>query len=271
VSEATQPRALTEIWPAGRPLIGMVHLMPLPGAPQWCGSMTPVLERAEADTLALTEAGFDGILVENFLDVPFFPSDVPAETVAAMTVAANRVAAVTDLPFGINVLRNDARAALGVAVATGARFVRVNVHTGSMWTDQGLIEGRAHETLRVKAALGADVAVLADVLVKHASPPAGTTLEDAARDSWHRGLADALIASGRATGLETSIDDVRAIRAAVPEAPLLVGSGTSAVNGAAFLEVADGAIVGSAVMNEGRPGTGVDPVRAAAFVKAVRS
>ena len=232
--------------------------------------MHRVLDRAEADANALATAGFDGVLVENFGDVPFFPDAVPAETIAALTSAVSRVGSCSNVPYGVNVLRNDARAALGVAVATGARFIRVNVHTGSMWTDQGLIEGRAHETMRTRRQLGMDIAVFADVLVKHATTPAGATLEDTARDTSRRGLADALIVSGRGTGLETNLKDVRTVRAAAPDATLLIGSGMNVENGPGLLAVADGAIVGSAVMNEGRPGSGIDPVRAAAFMSAVR-
>src|SRR5690606_17653797 len=117
----------------------------LPGAPRHTGSMEAVFDRARADATALAEAGFDGIIVENFMDSPFHPGPVPPVTVAAMTSAVGAVREVTDLPVGVNVLRNDGAAALAIAAVTGALFVRINVHAGSMWTDQGLIEGRAHE------------------------------------------------------------------------------------------------------------------------------
>lgn len=263
-------RGVHGVWPSGAPLIGMVHLLPLPGSPRWGGSMEDVLDRAARDADALARAGFDGLMVENFLDAPFHADAVPPETIAGLTAAVVRVRAGTDLPVGVNVLRNDARAALAIAATTGAAFIRVNVHTGSMWTDQGLVEGRAHETLRARRALDAPVAILADVMVKHASPPPGLTIEDAARDAWHRGLADGLVVSGRGTGLETDPAEVQAVRAAVPEATVLVGSGATAANAADLLQVADGIIVGTSVMNERRPGAGIDPGRAAEFVRAVR-
>ena len=99
-------------------------------------------------------------------------------------------------PVGVNVLRNDAGAALGIAAVTGAAFIRINVHAGTMWTDQGVITGRAHRTLRERAALGTDVALLTDVHVKHAVPAPGSALEDAARDLWERAGSDGLIVSG---------------------------------------------------------------------------
>ena len=229
------------------------------------------MDRAVADARALTEAGFHGILVENFLDAPFHSGRVPPATVASMARAIHAVLSETERPVGVNVLRNDASAALSIAASTGARFVRVNVHTGAMWTDQGLVQGEADETLRLRAALDAPVAILADVHVKHATPPFGTDLAASAQDSWDRGLADALIVSGRSTGGPTDADALNAVKAAVPSAAVLIGSGLTRANAGTLLPLADGAIVGSSVMAAGRAGNGVDPDRANALMDSVRS
>lgn len=258
------------LFPDRRPLIGMVHLLPLPGAPRWGGSMAAVAARALADAAALTDAGFDALLVENFLDAPFYPDRVPAETVAAMAVCVGEVVRAGTLPVGVNLLRNDAEGALAVAVAAGARFVRINVHTGIAAADQGLLSGAAHATLRLRARLGAPIALLADVWVKHAVPFPGSNLEQAAEDTFRRGLADALIVSGTGTGKPTDLALVHLVRGAVPEAPVLVGSGVSASTAADVLGVADGAIVGSAASRDGRAGKGIDPERARALTAALR-
>src|SRR5690606_33308017 len=110
----------------------MVHLLPLPGAPRWGGRLEDVLARARADAEALEAAGFDGVIVENFLDAPFHPGRVPPLTVAAMTRAVSDVRAAVSVPVGVNVLRNEAEAALAVCAATEAAFLRVNVHVGAM-------------------------------------------------------------------------------------------------------------------------------------------
>jgi membrane complex biogenesis BtpA family protein len=258
------------IFDAPRPLVGMVHLLPLPGAPHWGGSMRAVLDRAVADAGHLADAGFHGLLVENFGDAPFHPGPVPPETGAALAVAVATVRRTCGLPVGINALRNDARTALAVCAATGASFLRVNVHTGAMLTDQGWIEGKAHETLRERARLRLDCAILADVLVKHGTAPAGVDIASAARDAWGRGLADGLVVSGRETGSATPLERVRAVRDAVPGATIWVGSGFDPANATALLAVADGAIVGSAVQWDGRAGSGVDPERARRLVSRVR-
>jgi len=156
------------------PVIGMVHLPPLPGAPKaptdGANAMETAIERAAADARALDNGGVDGIMIENFGDAPFYPEDVPKHVVAAVTRAATAVETETDLPLGINVLRNDAAAAVSVAGAVGADYVRVNVHTGARVTDQGVVEGRAHETLRLRDQLGVDVGLFADTDVKHSAP-----------------------------------------------------------------------------------------------------
>lgn len=228
--------------------------------------MDRVLDRAFADAVALAEGGMDGILVENFLDAPFFAGTVPPETVAAMSRVVAGLVREADVPVGVNVLRNDAAAALGVAAATGAAFIRVNVHTGLMWTDQGAVEGKAAQTLRTRAALGASVAILADVLVKHATPPPGLTVADAAADTWSRGLADALVVSGTGTGRPTDLTRVDQARVGAPDASVLVGSGVTPETVAAVLAAADGAIVGSALTRDGAAGSGVAVERVRSLV-----
>jgi uncharacterized protein len=260
---------LPGIFGAVRPVIGMVHLPPLPGAPLHRG-MQHVLDAACRDAEALAAGGVDALLIENYGDAPFLPRAVPPETIAALTRAVTEIGRLATLPLGVNVLRNDARAALGIAAATGAAFIRVNVHTGAMLTDQGWITGRAHETMRLRAALGAPVAVFADVLVKHAVPPAGLDMTGAARDTWERGHADALIVSGAATGAAIVPDQLAAARAAVPAAPLLIGSGLTAENAATIFPHADGAIIGSAFQRGGRAGQPVETARVERLLQVVQ-
>jgi membrane complex biogenesis BtpA family protein len=247
----------------------MVHLPPLPGAHRWAGDLAGVIARAVADARALAEGGVDAILVENYGDAPFHADRVEPVTVAAMTRAVAEVRAVVECPVGVNVLRNDARAALAVAAATGARFIRVNVHVGGMYTDQGWVEGRAAETLRLRRSIAPEVAILADVMVKHASPPAGLHLVEAARDTWERGHADALIITGTATGAPTDPARVDAVRSAVPDAPLIIGSGVSPATVADALARADAVIVGSALEAEGVAGRPVDRERVLRLMDAV--
>lgn len=249
-------------------LIGMVHLGPLPGAPLH-ESLDAVLQRAVADAQTLEAAGFDAVMVENFGDVPFFADDVPKITIAAMTRAVADVVAATSVPIGVNVLRNDALGALAVAAATGAAFIRVNILSGVMYTDQGTITGRAAEVARSRRELAPGTLVLADVFVKHATPPPGAAIEQAAADIVERGLADALIVSGAGTAKEPDIADLRAVRDAAPGTPVLVGSGATSDNIDKLLDVAAGVIVGSSLKRGSVPDA-IDADLAAAFVAAAR-
>jgi membrane complex biogenesis BtpA family protein len=246
--------------------IGMIHLGPLPGAPRFGGDLGAVVEAAVTDARALVEGGADAILVENFHDAPFLKQGLAPETVASLTRCALAVrAAAPGLPLGINALRNDGLAALGVAVAACASFIRVNVLTGAVVTDQGVIEGDAAALLRRRAALRADVALLADVQVKHAAPLAALDPAQWARDTAYRGGADALVVSGSGTGEPTSPERVADVRRAVPDRPVLVGSGATAATIAAL--GADGYIVGTALKTGGR----VDAAKVRAVAEAIRS
>jgi membrane complex biogenesis BtpA family protein len=254
------------------PVVGVVHLLPLPGSPGYGGSMRKVIDRAVKDAEAYAGGGAHALIVENHGDAPFFKEHLPAETVAALTCGAAAVREAVALPLGINALRNDARAALGVAVAVGATFVRVNVHTGVTATDQGLIEGRAAETLRVRAALGAEsVLVVADAHVKHGRPLHAENVVDAARDLVLRGGADAIVVSGVATGAPTDLGDLRAVREALPDAVLLAGSGVRRETVADVLAHADAVIVGTALKRGGKTSAPVDVARVRSFVRAARS
>ncbi|MCH7602187.1 MAG: BtpA/SgcQ family protein [Planctomycetes bacterium] len=259
---------LTEFLLDRRPVvIGVVHLLPLPGSPGWQGDLHRVLDRAISDAEALSKGGVHAIIIENFGDTPHRKYDVSPETISAMTVATKQVQQVTDVPLGINVLRNDAKAAMAIASVTGAAFIRINVHTGAMLTDEGIIEGRAAETLRYRRALGTDVKIFADILVKHAVPLGDQDLELAARTAVERGLADALIVSGPMTGLPTSIEDVVNVKDAVPGALVLVGSGTSEADAESIFSVADGAIVGTSLKFDGDIERPVDAERVSRMVR----
>ncbi len=251
-------------------LAGMVHLGPLPGAPRFGSDLSGVIDRAVDDAVVLAEAGFDAVLVENFGDAPFHADDAPKVTIAAMTTAVGAVVDAVDLEVGVNVLRNDALGALAVAAATGAAFIRVNVLAGTMFTDQGPLVGRAAEVARTRAAWAPDVAVFADVFVKHAVPPAGLAIEDAARDLAERGGADALIVSGAATGDPPTPKLAAAVRDAAGGLPVLIGSGVAPATVAEFLAVADGVIVGTSLKPGGDTKQPIDPGLARALVEAAR-
>ena len=251
-------------------VIGVVHLAPLPGSPGYGGSRQQILDSALTDARALIEGGIDGLIVENFGDAPFTPAAVEATTIAEMTSLVNAIAAIAgDTPVGVNVLRNDASAALAIAAASGSRFIRVNVHTSAVLTDQGWISGRAHETLRQRISISAeDVAIAADVGVKHALHPDHFDASEAAVETVGRGHADAVVITGSATGSPLDQKQLIGVREVLPTTALVAGSGVDLQNIEAILSVADAAIVGTSLKFDGDVQQAVDCDRVKALVSA---
>jgi membrane complex biogenesis BtpA family protein len=264
------PTLHPQIFATIKPVIGMLHLQPLPGSPRYGGDSAAIKEGALRDADALIEGGVHGLMLENFGDVPFYPDRVPASVVAFLAVVAAEVRRKFPVPLGINVLRNDGRSAMAVAAAVGADFIRVNVLTGARVADQGLLQGIAHDLLRDRVMLdAARVRIFADVDVKHSAPLAVRPLVDDVDDTLARGLADALVVSGAGTGKPTDVAKVRAVKAAAGSAPVFVGSGVTTQTVESLLSAADGLIVGTAFKPDGNPAMPVDRKLVAELMRAV--
>jgi membrane complex biogenesis BtpA family protein len=261
---------LNQIFKTANPVIGVVHLLPLPTSPRWGGSLKAVIDRAEQEATALASGGVDGIIVENFFDAPFAKDCVDPAVVSAMSLVVQRLMHMVTLPIGINVLRNDARSALAIATCVNAQFIRVNVLTGVMATDQGLIEGQAHQLLRYRRELGSEVKILADVLVKHARPLGSPNLTTAVQETIERGLADGVILSGWATGSPPSLEDLELASAAANGTPVFIGSGATWENIPRLIQASNGVIVSSSLKRRGKIEQPIDPIRVSQFVEAMR-
>lgn len=234
-----------------KPLIACIHLLPLPGAPGYNGNITNIIDHALSETEIFINNKIDALIIENFRDYPFYPGQLPPETIASLASVSQEVIKNFHGPVGINALRNDAHTALAIAVATKAQFIRINVHTGAAVTDQGLIQGKAHDTLRLRKNLQAeDILIFADVAVKHASPLGKRNIELETRDLTERGLADAIIVSGNLTGASTDMEELIKVKQST-HLPVIVGSGTTPKNINDLYPVSDGFIVGSYFKTDG--------------------
>jgi len=260
----------------GSPLrcVGVIHLEPLPGSPRAEKTALECARSAASCARHLASAKYDAIILENFGDVPFFAGKVQPITVAAMTACALAVRdAAPDMPLGINVLRNDAEAALSIAAAVGARFIRVNVLAGARVTDQGVIQGDAAATLRLRRALAAEhVGIWADVDVKHSAPlgpprPIEQEVEDVAK----RAMAEAVLVTGEGTGKSADLTKLSAVKRAAGNVPVLVASGATIASLPSLAPHADGVIVGSAIRPGGVAGIPIDGDLAKAFADAFRA
>lgn len=255
-----------------KPIIGMIHLPPLPGSPRSHNMISEITAYAMRDAEALMAGGVDALMIENYGDSPFYPRRVPAITVASFTRVATEIRQRFDGTLGINVLRNDGQSALAIAAAVDAEFIRVNVLCGAQLTDQGVIQGIAHELLRLRQALCADhIQVLADVDVKHSAPLAPRPISEDVSDTISRGGADAIVISGTGTGVGASLAVLEEAKRTAGSAPVLVGSGVTEETIGALAEHSDGFIVGSALKQQGLADNPVELARVEALVRSLRN
>lgn len=259
-----------QLFPNGKPLISCIHLLSLPGSPGYAGNINKVIEQALKEGAIFNKYHTEALIIENFRDIPFFPEEVPAETIASMAIVTHEIKKVFKGAIGMNVLRNDAKAALAIAAVCGLQFIRINVHIGAAVTDQGIIEGKAFETLRLRKSLNSDVLIFADVAVKHASPLGNRSIEEETKDLSERGLADALIVSGNHTGAEANLKEVNIVKQNT-NLPVIIGSGITAENLNNYASIADGYIVGSYFKSEGIANKLVEESRVANFMKRFSS
>lgn len=247
-------------------IIGMIHLLPLPGNPLGETKLEDVVEQAVEDARALESGGADAVLVQNRGDRAFAANHAPPDVVAAMGAVAREVVGSTTLPVGVHVLRNDTIASLAVAKVSGAGFVRAAVLTGESPSAQGRLKGDPHATLRYRRAIGAnDVMVFADISSMHNRTPVAEA-PGAADEAVFFGSADAVVVSHPST--EEAISVAGRVRGSV-NAPVLIGGHADHRNISELLEYADGAIVGGAFERRARQaGIEVDLVRE--FVRRVR-
>ncbi len=257
-----------KLFPSGKPLIAMAHLSPLPGTPLYDADagMAGVVDAVRADLRVLLDAGFDAVMFCNEGDRPY-SLNAGYEGVAAVTRVVSDLAP-RDRPFGVDFLW-DPRAALAVAAATGASFMREDT-TGVYESDMGMWNTDAAGLLRERRRLGAeDVAVFMNVTPEFASPIGHRTVGEVARSAVVSSLADAILVSGPMAGAEPDLEALREAKEAVGEdAPVLVNTGANAANITAFLEVGDGAVVGSDLKRDGYTWNPVDPDRVKRFLEA---
>ncbi|MEM3952871.1 MAG: BtpA/SgcQ family protein [Nitrososphaerota archaeon] len=266
-------RRLKDLFEVSKPIIGMVHLIPLPGSPAYGGwSMDEIIENAVKEAKILVENGVDGLIVENMWDLPYYVGkEIPPEEIAAHAVAAREVVKSVNVPVGITSIHNGGRVALSIAKAAGAKFIRVCLYTGSLLWDTGQLDhGNAAELMRLRKLLDAwDIRFFADVYKKHAVIFPGITPEIHAiwTDFY---LADAVIVTGRMTGDAPDLDLVKSVKQVVGETPVIIGSGVNIENVEELLSIGDGAIVGTYFKVKGVTQNPVDPERVRKFMEKVR-
>lgn len=264
--------ALTELFSIAKPVIGVIHLPPLPGAPRYDGaSVGEIYAAAVRDARTLANGGVDGIIVENASDMPFSrPEDIGADTVAVLACACLEVRAAVDTPIGVTCVANGVIPALAVAKAAGARWVRANQWVNAYVANEGFLNGPAPAAMRYRRSIDArEVRIFADIHVKfgaHAITSDRPIAEQARDAEWFD--ADVLIATGARTGSPTQPEEVAEVKAGTT-LPVIAGSGLDPDQVPALFDVVDGAIVGQWLKRDGRWWNPVDPARVERLMAAV--
>jgi uncharacterized protein len=264
--------SLSKLFASSKPLIGTIHCSAFPGSPRYRGeSMKAIIRHAVEEARVYTEGGMDGIIVENAWDLPFLrPEDIGYETVATMSAVADRVREACSVPIGINVLANGGEAAMAVAKASEASFIRVNQWVNAYVSNEGFVQGDSAKILRYRSFLQAqEIAIFADVHVKHGAHAivADRAVEEQARDVEFFD-ADVAIATGNHTGDATPIEEIEKIRKGT-YLPVIIGSGLTVKNAPKLMEKADGAIVGTSLKENGAWWGRVSVDRVRALVQVV--
>lgn len=255
----------------GKPVIAMVHLGALPGAPLYDPDLGPegLVDAARRDLMALQAAGFDAIMFGNENDRPYELDVDPAST-ATMAYVIGRLRAEIAVPFGVNVLW-DPMSSIALAAATGARFVR-EIFTGTYGSDMGMWAPNAGKAARYRERLArSDLALLDNVSAEFAYSLDRRTLPDRARSAVFSSIPDAVLVSGTITGEAAELGDLEAVKRVLPNTPVLANTGVRHSTIADVLKIADGCIVGSALKVDGNTWNAVDPERAAEFMRLART
>ncbi len=252
-----------------KPLIAMCHLLALPGRPRHdaTAGMDHIYAAVRKDVLALQGAGVDALLFCNEHDLPYSTA-VGVEIAAAEAAIIGRLRHEITIPFGVDLLW-DPKAAIAVARATGAMFVR-EVFTGVFESDMGLLAPDFGELAYYRHAIGADdVAIFTNVTPEFSRSVAGRPVADRARGAAFLG-ADALLISGPQAGAQIDLADLQAAKESAGEVPVLANTGVTHDNADKILSLADGIIVGTGLKVDGSTWNQVDPDRAARMVDIVR-
>lgn len=248
-----------------KPIIAMAHLLPLPGSALYDkdGGIDAIIEAVVRDIEALQSGGVDAIMFGNEGDRPYLTESTP-ESLAAMASIVTRAVQHVRVPFGVNYLW-DPVASVALAHGTGARFVR-EVFTGVYDADMGLWQPDAATALRLRTNLGADCQVFYNINAEFASPIGTRSNAAKAESAVFASLADAVCVSGPMTGQTVEVSDLREVKEAIPDTPVIANTGVRHTNVVDILSVADAAIVGTSFKKDGNTWNAVDPDRVSSFM-----
>lgn len=263
---------LTSLFPNPKPIIGVIHVGALPGAPANRQTVTEITAQAAREAAIYRDCGVDGIIIENMHDVPYLRGSVGPEIVAAMAVIGHAVKTESRLPAGVQILAGANIEAMAVAHAANLDFIRAEGFVFAHVADEGLIQSSAAELLRYRKMIGADrVQIWTDVKKKHSSHAITADISlGATAEAAEFMRASVVIVTGSVTGDAPKLSDVQEVKSHC-RLPALLGSGIDPNNIAEFYQAADGFIIGSYFKAEGHWANAVEPERVRQLMASARA
>jgi membrane complex biogenesis BtpA family protein len=255
-----------------KPVIGMIHIDPLPGTPKYKDSVKQIIEKSIDEAKIYLDAGIDAIAIENMHDTPYLKRNVGEEITSLMSIIGYEIKNRTQIPVGIQILAGANRQAIAAAHSAGLDFIRAEGFVFSHIADEGIFDSDAGELLRYRKSIGADnILVFTDIKKKHSSHKITediSIVETAKAAEFF--LSDGVVITGSHTGKPADIQEISSVKKQI-SLPIIVGSGITDTNIEDYFNISDGWIIGSYFKKGGNWKNGVDSERVSNFMKKILS
>ncbi|MEE2773779.1 MAG: BtpA/SgcQ family protein [Pseudomonadota bacterium] len=264
-------KRFNKVFGGAKPVIAMVHLGALPGSPLF-NSKTGIdglINNARADLEALQSAGVDAVMFGNENDRPYELKVDIASTATAAYIIGELKSSIT-VPFGVNMLW-DPMSSIALGVATGAQFVR-EIFSGVYASDMGQWSPDAGKAMRYRDKLNRpDMLMLYNISAEFAYSLDQRSLPDRAKSTVFSSVPDAVLVSGQITGEAAALSDLEAVKAVLPDTPVLANTGVTHETLHDVFSIVDGCIVGSSLKFNGDTWQPVDRQRARKFMEIAKN
>lgn len=252
-----------------KPIIAMCHLRALPGDPYYntVGGIRLIVDSARRELLDLQEGGVDAVMFSNEFSLPYLKKVDPVTT-SSMAYVIGQIRNEIHIPFGVNVLW-DPIASLDLAAATDASFIR-EIMSGVYASDFGLWDTDMGKIARHKTGLNLNnLKMLYNIVPESANYLVQRDISEIAKTTVFNARPDVICVSGPHAGDAADESTLQKVKKALPDTAVFVNTGCKAETIAHFLDIADGAVVGTTFKENGIFENPVDLERVKRFMDKV--
>lgn len=251
-------------------VIGLVHLQPLPGDPEYDkeGGMEKIIRMAKEDVISLQNGGVDGLLFTNEFSSPYM-SKVGHETVAAMAYVMGALKSVIKLPYGNDCI-NDEMATIAMSSATGACFTRGVFH-GTWSTNAGIAEGDGGSARRLCKSLDIpDFKLIYYLMPESSGDLAERDAITLLRSTYFLDRPDAIAIAGVVAGQKPKVEDIKKCREKYPDAIIFAATGVNKDNVDQYLPYVDAMFIGTSFKKDSIFRNQIDQDRVKDFMDKIK-